>query len=389
MLRLAFIVHTFQAGGLERCVARLASRIDRSRFQPVIICLDRSGSAVDWLEAKDVPVFELRKRPGNDPGLVFRFSRLLRAERIQLVHSHNWGSLIETVLARLIGSVPLHVHAERGLELSELRSSAWRRRVREWMSRVGLASTDAVVAVSGEIRARLISSGVPADRIHSIPNGIDPIHVADPIWERFRIRQELGIDSSTILACSVSRMTPVKNLAAAIDSLGVLSGEGQDIHLVLVGDGPDRDGLERRAQSLGIARNVHLVGEQLNVGSWLAASDMYLNTSVYEGMSQAILEAMGAGLPLVVTDVGESANLVLGSSPCGRVIPCGNVGAFAAAVKELSEDAGLRRKLGSRGRQRQLEKYSQERMVRNYENLYNRLALERVPSLTRVTGWAR
>src|SRR5690242_12707653 len=99
-LRVALVVHTFEIGGIERHVARLASRLDRQKFRPLIICLARTGKAAQWIETDDVPVIELHKQPRNDLRVVFRLARTLRDERIDVVHSHNWGTLLETTLAR-------------------------------------------------------------------------------------------------------------------------------------------------------------------------------------------------------------------------------------------------------------------------------------------------
>lgn len=389
MLRIAFVVYKFQAGGLERCVARLASCLDRSQFCPVIICLDRNGSAAAWLETDDVPVYELNKRPGNDPGLVIRLARLLRTKQVDIIHSHNWGSLLESVLARMVGSVPLHVHAERGLELAEMQTSVWRRRARSLVSRAALGRTDAVVAVSREIRNRLVSIGVPVHRIHLIPNGIDPLPVRDQACERARIRKELGLSESAVLACCVGRLVPVKNFPVAVQSIALVVQSSMDVHLVLVGDGPERDTLQTCARSAGVADRVHLAGERADVGAWLAAADIYVNSSLYEGMSQAVLEAMAAGLPLVVTDVGENVTLVGDVSPCGRVVPSGDAPALALALGELAANKELRACFGQRARQRQRDEFSQEHMIRRYEELYSQLLDAKVSIPGRFALWRR
>ena len=389
MFRIAFVVHTFQAGGLERCVARISSCLDRARFQPMIICLDRSGNAENWLEADDVPIFELHRRPGNDPRLVARLARLLRNERVDIVHSHNWGSLLETVFARYLSGTPFHVHAERGLELAEMQARVWRRRARDCVGRTARARADAVVAVSREIRDKIISSGVASRRVHLIPNGIDPLPVQDLIGARARIRNRLGVIKSTILVCCVGRFVPVKDFATVIQAIVVLAQAGQDVHLVLVGDGPEHDALQAQVRSTGFAERIHLVGEQADVGAWLAAVDIYVNASLYEGMSQAVLEAMAAGLPLVVTDVGENAVLAGGNSPCGRVIPTNDVNALASALGELTADRALRMHFGERARRRQRDEFSQAKMVRRYEELYSQLAIEKTSSLTRIAFWRR
>lgn len=94
-----------------------------------------------------------------------------------------------------------------------------------------------------------------------------------------------------------------------------------DIHLLIIGEGPERDALQGQIQSQAVENYVHMVGERADIGAWLATADIYLNSSLYEGMSQAVLEAMAAGLPLVVTEVGDNAVLVGSEQPCGYVVP--------------------------------------------------------------------
>lgn len=370
MLRIAFVVHSFQAGGLERCVARLASRLDRARFLPVIICLARSGSAERWIEVNDVVLHELNKKAGNDFNLIYQLARLLHKASIDVVHSHNWGSLVESVIARMLSRVPYHVHAERGLELHEMNQIVRHRKVREIVERISLSTPDAIVAVSNEIQSRLNALGVRKNRVHFIPNGIDQLPVKDPVNERMRIRRFLGIGDSAILVCSVCRFTPVKDLSTAVRSIAIASKKAANLHLVLVGAGPELDVIHALAREAGIANKIHLVGEQTDVGPWLTAADIYLNSSLYEGMSQAVLEAMASGLPLVVTDVGENRNLVGGEAPCGFVLPVRQIQQIANAISVLADDKELRLYLGQRARQRQREKYSQDCMIRRYEDLY-------------------
>ena len=100
LTRVAYVVYRFDVGGLERCVANLCNHLDRERFQPMVVCLERSGSAAAWLERDDVEVVELHKRAGNDLGVVRRLARVLKDRNVHVVHSHNWGTLVETAAAR-------------------------------------------------------------------------------------------------------------------------------------------------------------------------------------------------------------------------------------------------------------------------------------------------
>ena len=143
-MRVVYVVHTFETGGLERCTANLCNLLDRSRFCPLVVCLNRNGAASDWIRAKDVPIVELRKRPSNDPKVVFRLAGVLRENAIDLVHSQNWGTLVETVLARRLARVRQHVHGEQGLELSDLQLRGFRRWLRRSGTRWGFRRANAL-----------------------------------------------------------------------------------------------------------------------------------------------------------------------------------------------------------------------------------------------------
>jgi glycosyltransferase involved in cell wall biosynthesis len=372
MIRLAYIVHTFEMGGLERCVARLANHLDRDRFEPMIICLGRRGGAAGWVKDRDVKIFELGKRDGNDPGVVLQLARLLRRERATLVQSHNWGTLLETAVARRLGRVPLHVHAEHGTVLHDLPSRGLRRFLRRQTMRWSLERTTAVVAVAESVRERVTTlCGFAAEKIQVIPNGVEAPR-ADAA-ERQRIRRELGIGPDALVAGSVGRLAAVKDFATAIDAAAELSMRGRDFHLIIVGQGAEAESLARRASAARLEDRVHLVGPQVETGPFLAAMDCYANSSRSEGMSLSILEAMATGLPMVVTDVGESARLVGGAAPCGRVVPPGDPAALAAALEELLLDREARVELSANARRRFAERHSVEKMVLSYERLYEGL----------------
>ena len=137
MIRIAFVVHGMQVGGIERSVTRIVAGLDRGRFEPVVICLDRTGPAATWLP-KDVSLVEIKKRSGNDLASIRRLASVFRNCKIDIVQSHNWGTLIETVIARKIAGVSRHIHAERGTVLGQVIASGWKHRVRSAAMKVAL-----------------------------------------------------------------------------------------------------------------------------------------------------------------------------------------------------------------------------------------------------------
>ncbi len=375
-LSVAYVVHTFNFGGLERCVARLVNELDRRQFAPSIIVLGYNGTAARWIDRDDVPIIELQKKPGNDLGVVRRLARTLRSLSVDIVHSHNWGTLVETLLARKLAGTPVHVHAERGMELDALHTAAWKRKLRGRATRWALERTDCVVAVAEEVRGQVLRRcGGLTKEVLVVPNGVTrpAVDPAGPTNDDIRRQYHIG-PAATIIG-SVGRLVPVKDFQLAVAAVSRLRHRGRDVHLLLVGQGPELEPLTAQADALGVADRVHFAGERDDVGNWLAAMDVYVNCSLNEGMSQSVLEAMGAGLPLVVTDVGDSA-LLLGDPPTiGRVVRSGDCDALADALDELIVDDEQRRRLGAQALVRHQQEYSLEIMVERYESLYEELAV--------------
>ncbi|MBX3441620.1 MAG: glycosyltransferase [Planctomyces sp.] len=370
--KIAFVVHTFDVGGLERSVAILANRLDRSKFQPLIVCMSRSGSAAGWIERDDVKILEIRKSTGNDIVAVRRFAGMLREERPDIVHSHNWGTLAETVLARRWAGVPVHVHAERGTVMGTLERTGFRPRLRSRIMNWSLRRCTAVITNAENTSRRIADAcGFPQRRVTIVPNGVEVPRVSDP-EARHRLRRELGIPTDAFVVGSVGRLVGVKNFTLAIDALCQPALRPHAAHLILVGTGVEQARLSAFAAEREIANRVHLVGPQSNIGDWLLAMDAYVNTSLSEGMSQSIVEAMAAGLPLVVTDVGDNAVLA-GGAAGGSVVPSGNAAALSGCLAELAARPSLRQQRSDASKARYAENYDIGRMVSEYEAFYDSL----------------
>ncbi|MGC1273657.1 MAG: glycosyltransferase [Planctomycetaceae bacterium] len=379
-IRIAYVVHTFDPGGLERCVARLVDGLDRRRFAPSIVCLDRSGAASNWIESPDVAIVELRKGASGVVGLVRRLADAFRGNGVEIAHSHNWGTLLETAVAcRLVRPKVRHVHAERGTVLGQPARSAHRRRLRAVAMRHTLSCADVVMSNSIETARRVGDvTGIPVSRIRIIPNGLnapldDPARIE---VERRRIRGRLGIDDDAVLFGSVGRLVSVKDFPTAIRAVTEAAKSGMPAHLLLVGDGPEQDRLRATAIQTGSADRVHFVGEQAEVGPWYAAMDAYVNTSLSEGMSQSVVEAMAMRLPLVVTDVGDHRRLAESDGGCGRVAEAGDVAALSDAMCELAGSRRLRKELGRRAAGVHAAGHSLATMIARYERLYESLSVQ-------------
>ena len=372
-IRIAYVVNTFGMGGLERCAANLINQLDRKQFDPTLICLSRVGGAAQWITASGVEIVELDKRKGNDPSVVWKLARALRERQIDLVHSHNWGTLVETVIARRRAGVTTHIHAEHGLELSDLRIRRWRFKARRAAMRWALNRTNAVVVVDESVREKLVQrSGIVPDKITVVQNGVELSNLKNARSRASEIRASLEFSDDAMLLGSVGRLAPVKDFGTAIDAVAELRQKGRPAHLVLVGDGPERAALLEHSNQCGIEQFVHLVGQQEDVAAWYSAMDVYLNSSVSEGMNLAIMEAMAAGVPSVVTDVGANAVLVAGELACGLVVRPGESSDMANAVDRLLANEQLREEMSKNAQLVYRRNYSTAAMTDRYVALYQK-----------------
>jgi len=209
-------------------------------------------------------------------------------------------------------------------------------------------------------------TGVPAERIESVPTGADPA-VYQP-GDRVTARTRLGLPREAMLVGIVATLRSWKGHRYLIDALPA------NATLIIVGDGPQRDALERQLKTAGMERRVRFAGNQRDVVPWLHALDIFaLPSYANEGVPQALLQAMLAGLPCVTTNVGGIGELAIDGTTA-LVVPPEDVAALRSALERLMQDQALRAKLGGAARQHCAERFSYERMLDRMEAIYREAA---------------
>jgi glycosyltransferase involved in cell wall biosynthesis len=198
-----------------------------------------------------------------------------------------------------------------------------------------------------------------------IPNGVPAASPPAPA-ERARIEHELG-SHGLPLVTAVGRLVPQKAHARLLDAVAAVAGMGVEARFVIVGDGPLRPELERRARALGLNGAVRFAGMRRDARAIIACSELLVFASNWEGLSLAALEGLAAGVPVVSTEVAGSAELL--STGAGLVVPR-EPAAIAQAIAELLADGGRRARMGEEGRRLHAERFSTERMVAAYRSLY-------------------
>jgi glycosyltransferase involved in cell wall biosynthesis len=255
------------------------------------------------------------------------------------------------------------VFTEHG-RLSDAAPSRKRRAANSLVARV----PHAAFAVSSDLRAHLIEEGFAPDRIGVIYNGID-VGPAPQSTERAAARARLGVDDAEVVAATIARLDPVKDLGTLIEAVA-LASRRKPLTLVVIGDGAERAQLEARAASAGA--KVRFLGHRDDARAWLPGCDLYVNSSISEGVSLTLLEAMAAGLPIVATRVGGTPEVV--TNECARLVPARSPEPLAEAMADLATDSASRQRLGAAARARVVERFTLDRMVAEYRDVYRMVA---------------
>jgi L-malate glycosyltransferase len=354
------VVLSLNPGGTERLVVELVKRL-RPELSMAVCCLDEEGSWGEGLRHDDINVVALRRREGFRPQLGRAIARAAAQHGARVVHCHHYSPFVYASIARLWAPHLKIVFTEHG-RLSDAGPSPKRRTA----NRVLAHAPRTVVTVSSELKQHLVAEGFPTDKVNVIYNGID----VGPLPEssaRARVRQQLGLDERTIVIGTVARLDPVKDLQTLVRSLGAPS-IGGPMTLLVIGDGPERSRIAAAAREAGVDSLVRFLGHRDDARDLLAGCDLYANSSISEGISLTILEAMAAGLPVIATRVGGTPEIV--DTTCGRLVPARDADSLAATLSELAGNAALRAALGRAARARVEQRFTLDRMIAEYRDAY-------------------
>lgn len=363
-IRILQIIPTLVRGGAEKQLTLLCQGLPRDRFDVHVGVLTKTGPLEADLRDASIPIELIGKRWKVDPAAYFRLKRLVKKLQPDLVHTWIFAANAYGRQAAFAAGVPRVIAGERCVDL-------WKRWHEFWIDRHLARRTTRIATNSTGVRDFYAARGIDADKFVIIPNGIGPPRPADP-QQAAEVRARYGIPETAQLAVAVGRLWPQKRYKDLIWAAELLRAGRGESHFLIVGEGPQRWRLERFAQQAGVAEFVHFAGHLNDVWPCLQAADCFWLGSGYEGQSNALMEAMTAGLPVVASDIPGNRDLVV-DGQTGFLVPVGDRAAFARKTFQLFEDGERARRMGAAGRERMQTEFTIDRMVTRYADLYESL----------------
>jgi glycosyltransferase involved in cell wall biosynthesis len=383
-IKILRVIARLNMGGPALHVSYLTAGLRERGYDTTLVAgtLARGEDSMSFVaDARDVDVVRIDElgreiSPLRDLVATLRLARLIRRERPDILHTHTAkAGTVGRVAALLAGrrAPPIVVHTFHGHVLrgyfGPLRSRLFRL-LERWLA----ARTTALIAVSPQVRDDLVALGVaPPERFVVIRLGIElDERVAAERDGRTESRRYLGIASERFVVGWIGRMTAVKRTDDVLVAFRRLRDDGVDAVLCMVGDGPDRPELERRAHELGVVRDTLFLGYQEDVAPFYAAFDALVLPSSNEGTPVSAIEALAAGRPVVATRVGGVPDVVQEGQD-GFLVDPGATDDLADRLARLARDPALRERMGRAGRERVLPRYAVARLIDDVDRLYRSL----------------
>jgi len=350
---IAHVIDSMEVGGAEAVVAALC-RLQQSAGHVVSVhCLHHGGAIGDQLSADGVPV--LVHGPASTCTLLLRLYQGFRRLRPSVVHCHNKSATVHAAAAARLAGARVLVSTRHGMAALPYRL---RKELKFWI--VAAIFCDRVVAVCETARRNMMAGArAVAHKVVTIRNGAYPS----------RSTEGMDVLKRGFTLITVGRLAPAKNYETLLRSVAVARERVPDIALWLVGDGEEAASLRQLATELGITGIVQFCGERTDVGNWLRRADVFVLSSISEGLPISILEAMAAGLPAIVTDVGGMPEVVR-LSEAGTTVPARNVETLAAAIVEFAGRRDQLQAMGERAHSCYRQHFTPERMADQYLALY-------------------
>ena len=366
MLKILQLIPTLDRSGAEKQMVLLAAGLPRDQFTVEVATLTRLGPLEQDLRAAGIPIHQIAKRGKLDVLALRRLTRLMKAGNYDIVHTWIFAAHTYGRIAAHRARVPVVVSSEMAVDLWKTKAHL---RIDRWLARW----TDRIIGNSQAVVDFYAQAGIPPEKLGRIYSGIGAED--EPLPNPEQTRAELGISTEAPVILFAGRLAPQKGLKDLIDALDLLQHVQPGTVTLIAGDGPLRLALESRARSFELLQTgrIRFLGHREDVPALLAASDLLVLPSYYEGLPNVVLEAMNQGKPVVATDAPGTNELVV-DNETGLLVPMGQPKALAKALRDLVRDPERRQTLGAGGRAHLRPQFGLDTMIQEHVRLYEDLA---------------
>jgi len=359
---IAQVVLSLEIGGMETVIANIARNIDQDVFRLIVICLKKIGSIGHELQEEGFKVIQI-KRMAKKISFLYpkRLVDTLRHEKVDIVHSHS-GCWHKAAIAGKYSRVKGIIYTEHGRLVPDNNSVIM-------LDRIVSRLTDYIVPVSLDL-SEYLKEIVRLDhgKIHRIENGINTEYYS-PNDKDKKLLKELKISEETFVIGNIARLAPVKDHFTLVKAFAIARKSHPNMRLLIVGDGPKRSKLEKLISEMNLSQEVMLLGFRRDIKELLSILDVFVLSSISEGTSITILEAMASGKPVIATNVGGNSRIVI-DGKTGFLVPPKQPVLLARKISELIENPKIAKKMGLHGRKVVQTNFSVERMTKKYVSLY-------------------
>ena len=366
-MKILHVVPSFGLGGMEKVVCSVINALPNFVEQEVLV-LSQNTEASIWMHHPGVRLMKMDKPEGRFDYFI-RLFEVLKHSKPSVLMTYNWGATDAIWLGRLVG-IPNVLHSEHGFNAEESASTSWKRNVIRFL--VYRLTRLNIVVSKNLVRMMVRSFRLSQSKVVFIPNGIKADTLVADFQERMKVRQSLQIDAHDILIGFSGRLDPVKNLNFLLEVFHECAKLEPRFRLILVGDGPERFGIEERCRLWNLGNKVKILGQKTSVLPYLRALDVFMLTSSREQMPMSMLEAMSVGVPVVASSVGEIPCILQHQNAGIYCDLSDGVRPFVEGLLVLANDS-VREEMGKNARTLVVEKFQERGMVEKYLSLLSRV----------------
>lgn len=366
MIKILLVIPTLDRSGAEKQFTLLATRLPREEFDVRVVALTRGGPYAAELEAAGVPLTVLNKRLRFDPFALYRLKKIIREFQPDILHTWLFAANSYGRMLAGGGDKPKVIVSERCVDV-------WKSGWQLALDRRQIPRTCRLVGNSNGVADFYRELGYPDDKLVVIPNGTELLDGESA--DREAVLNEFNIPAGSRIVGSVGRLARQKRGRDLIWAMQLLRQLTNRVYYLVVGSGPERGELVRLAEHMGCDHLVRFAGHREDATRLIRAFDVFWLASDFEGMSNSMMEAMAAGVPVVASDIPPNRELIV-DGETGFLVRTGDSVGFAQFADRILADPELARRLGEAGRRRIRDSFSVEKMVAAHVELYRQVAAE-------------